>query len=102
MEGFRFTSELWLWQSPNATGWVFVTVPAEISDGIREAIAMAGPRRGFGSVRVEATMGNTTWRTSVFPSKDSGCYLLPVKQAVRRAEDVEAGDLVSAELRVLR
>ena len=36
---------------------------------------------GFGSVRVEARIGDVVWRTSVFPVK-SGGYFLPVKVAV--------------------
>ncbi|MGL5826695.1 MAG: DUF1905 domain-containing protein [Nocardioides sp.] len=100
MQVFRFTGELWLWQAQTSSAWVFVTVPTEISEEIREVVAMAGPPRGFGSVRVVATIGTTAWPTSIFPTKDRGSYLLPVKKAVRRAEDLEPGDVVSAELRM--
>lgn len=55
----------------------------------------AGPPRGFGSVRVEATVGGTTWRTSVFPDSRGGSYVLPVKRAVREAEDLDDGDQVT-------
>ncbi len=44
--------------------WVFLTVPGDVSDDIR---IESGPPAGFGSVRVEVTIGSTTWRTSVFP-----------------------------------
>ena len=64
--------------------WHFLTVPPEQAVEIRlAATAAAGPRRGFGSVRVAATIEGVTWRTSIFPQK-SGGYLLPVKAAVRR------------------
>ena len=52
-------------------------------------------------MRVEVGIGATTWRTSVFPDSGRGCYVLPVKKAVRRAEDVEVGDEVAVRLRVL-
>ena len=39
-------------------------------------------------------------RTSVFPDAASGSYLLPVKRPVRRANDLEAGDVVRVLLRV--
>ena len=55
--------------------------------------AVTTPPRGFGSVRVEVTLGETTWRTSVFPEAASGCFVLPVKKAVRRAEGVDPGDV---------
>ena len=41
---------------------------------------------------VGATIGGTTWRTSIFPDTASGGYVLPVKRAVRTAESVEPGD----------
>jgi hypothetical protein len=41
---------------------------------------------------VEATIGSTTWSTSIFPDSTRGAYVLPVKKAVRRAEDLEEGD----------
>lgn len=57
-------------------------------------------RAGFGSVRVEARIGNVIWRTSVFPQK-SGGYLLPVKADVRRQANIAAGDNVSITLELL-
>jgi hypothetical protein len=91
----RFRAELWEWDAKG--GWFFVTVPEELSDDIRERTD-DGLRRGFGSVRVEASIGDTTWRTSVFPGQDSGCYVLPVKKPVRVAEGIEPGDEVAVSL----
>lgn len=96
MENLTFTSTLWRWEAQDA--WRFVTVPAELTDAIRLG---AGPPRGFGSVRVEATVGATTWRTSVFPDSHRGSFVLPVKKAVRRAEDLDDGDQVTVTLRLL-
>jgi hypothetical protein len=87
-----------LWQSDAVDSWVFVTVPAELSEDIR---ATTGEPRGFGSVRVEVTIGATTWRTSVFPDSKAGCFVLPVKKAVRKAEDLEVGEPARIGLRVL-
>lgn len=78
--------------------WHFVTVPEEQSAEIR-AEAFAGPR-GFGSVRVEATINGVAWRTSVFPQK-SGGYLLPVKAGVRRKAGIAAGDEVTVKLKLV-
>jgi hypothetical protein len=74
--------------------WFFLTVDPELSDEIRERTV----RAGFGSVRVRATIGATTWETSVFPDAASGCFVLPVKAAVRRAEDIEDGTTVTARI----
>ena len=49
-------------------------------------------------MRVNATIGATTWETSIFPDTKSGSYLLPVKAEVRRREGVEDGDAVTVTL----
>ena len=74
--------------------WYFLTLPVDLSDEIRARTEHVG----FGSVRVSATIGSTSWSTSVFPDKESGSYVLPVKAAVRRAEAIDDGDVVTARL----
>ena len=70
--------------------WIFVT---RARGRQRRDPRSGGPPRGFGSVRVEATIGATTWRTSVFPNSDeAGTFALPLKKAVRTSEDLEIGD----------
>jgi len=95
----RVTSLVWLWKGGEGSGrWYFVTVPDEESNDIR-AHAFGNPR-GFGSVRVEAKIGEVSWRTSVFPL-NSGGYLLPLKAEVRRKANIGAGDQVTIELELL-
>ncbi|MGE0877187.1 MAG: DUF1905 domain-containing protein [Acidimicrobiia bacterium] len=94
---FRFTADLWEYAGNAA--WHFVTLPTDTADAIDE---MVGPnRRGFGSVRVEVTIGTSTWRTSVFPDKKAGSFMLPIKKPVRKAERIEAGDAVKVVLRLV-
>ncbi len=92
----RFTAPLWEYDGPAA--WHFVTVPVDVADEIR---LVAGEPRGFGSVPVEATIGATTFATSVFPDASSGGFVLPVKKAVRLAEDLADGDTCEVALRVV-
>ncbi len=93
MADYEFEAEIWLSESVGA--WAFVTVPPDLSEDIRYS---SGPPAGFGSVRVEVTVGGTTWRTSVFPDAKSGCFVLPFKQAVRRAEGLDIGDVAQLSL----
>jgi len=93
-----FTSLLWIWKAQAAGRWYFVTVPDEQSAEIR-AQAFASPR-GFGSVRVEAAIGDVVWRTSVFPLNGGG-YILPIKAKVRRDAGISAGDEVTVRLDLL-
>ena len=86
-------AEVWLWKSDAA--WHFITVPQDVADEIEDA---GIERRGFGSVRVQATIGDTTWNTSIFPSNELGSFILPVKKSVRSAEDVAEGDTCAVEI----
>lgn len=101
MTSHRFTAPLWRWSARQETAdpsaWCFVTLPADVSDEVR---LEAGEPRGFGSVRVSVTTGSSTWQTSVFPDKESGCFVLPVKKAVRVAEQLEEGDELTVTLEV--
>ena len=51
-------------------------------------------------MKVEATIDDVRWRTSVFPMK-SGGYFLPVKAEVRRKARIAAGDEVTVDLDLL-
>jgi hypothetical protein len=94
---FEFAAPLW--QYPGADGWHFVSLPGEISDDITDITV--GIRRGFGSVRVAVTVGRTAWRTSIFPDRKTGTYMLPVKKAVRTAEHLLTGADVEAQLEIV-
>ncbi|MEQ1551663.1 DUF1905 domain-containing protein [Sphingorhabdus sp.] len=102
-ESVETTVALWIWTSPEApASWHFLTIEGEAAEAIRATALMrrleGGQRRGWGSIRVTATIGETSWQTSVFPSKESGGYLLPVKAAVRKAEGLTAGDKIAVRL----
>ena len=90
------TFEAELWQHPGEGGWHFVTLPGELADDVREQ----GPRAGIGSVRVTATLGPSTWETSLFPEAKTGSYVLPVKKQVRRAAGAKEGDRVTVRLAI--
>ncbi|WP_343562511.1 DUF1905 domain-containing protein [Kiloniella sp. b19] len=91
---FHFEAELWLYSGK--ASWYFVTVPNETSEQIR----MFQPgRRGFGSVRVRVSIGETNWKTSLFPDRASGCFFLPVKADVRKKEKLGVGDRLAIEIR---
>jgi hypothetical protein len=95
----EFEAELWIWDARRADSWTFVSLPTEVSDEIRELAD--GPRRGFGSHRVRVTIGGTTWTTSIFPDGGRGCYVLPVKRAVRKAERLDEGDIATVTVELI-
>ncbi|NUR71391.1 MAG: DUF1905 domain-containing protein [Hamadaea sp.] len=95
----EFAAELWLWDARKLDSWTFVSLPAEASQEIRELTD--GLRRGFGAVRVQVTIGTSSWATSIFPDAKSGCYVLPVKKAVRRAEELHPGEIAEVSVEIL-
>jgi hypothetical protein len=101
MTDHHFTAELWVWDARRQDTWTFVTLPPDVSAAVEDEADAQGPRAGFGSVRVEVELGPSVWRTSVFPDKASGCFVLPVKKAVRGAIGVEEGDPVEVTLRLI-
>lgn len=92
-----FQAEVWEHDGPAA--WHFISLPEPDADDIE---AEHGHRaKGFGSLRVEVTIGSSRWSTSIFPDSKRGTYVLPVKKAVRQAEDLAAGSVAHVELVVL-
>ena len=105
---FTVTTELWLWTSDKAPAkWHFLSFKGEIGEEIKAHATLArlelglARRRGFGSVKVRATICGTVWQTSIFPGTDDDIYLLPVKAAVRKAEGVVAGDQVTVSVELI-
>jgi hypothetical protein len=96
MTSYRFTAQLWQWQA-RRDEWFFVSVPDDISDEI--AARSARLTGGFNSVPVRVQVGATSWRTSIFPGGD-GRYSLPMKKAVRIAENIERDARVDVTIEV--
>ena len=83
---------------PGMTGWHFVGVTKKYSREIKEKFGKN--RRGFGSIPVIATVGKTSWRTSIFPDKKSGCYIMPLKAQVRKKEYIYADEILPYSIEI--
>jgi len=94
---FTFDAELWISETHRSVH--FVSLPEPIADEIDDRYGDVA--KGFGSQKVEVTIGSTTWSTSIFPSERSGTYVLPIKAAVRKAEGLELGSIASVTLSVV-
>jgi hypothetical protein len=87
-----FSGVLFEWRGPSP--FHFVAVPPAEAELIAEVAAMV--TYGWGVIPVSARSGATTWTTSLFPKQ--GGYLVPVKDAIRRAERMSVGDVVTITL----
>lgn len=90
----EFDGEVFWWKGP--APFHFVAVPEPEADELRAASSLVS--YGWGVIPVAVAIGRTRWTTSLFPKK--GGYLVPLRDAVRAAEGIALGDVVSIRLTV--
>jgi hypothetical protein len=90
MKNFTVSGKVWRYQGEGA--WHFVYVPEKLSQQIKDTVRNK-KKVGFQFVRVKATIGKTSWNTTLFPTKD-GPYLIAIKADVRRKEDIDEDHVV--------
>lgn len=90
----EFTGPIWTWRGP--APFHFVTVPDEES----RAIELVAPiiSYGWGMIPVTVRIGETTWTTALWPKE--GAYVVPLKDAVRKAEALFEGDIAAIRLTI--
>lgn len=94
---FSFTGDVWQMHSEKAS-WHMVTLPVDMSEDIKAFTKHLA--RGFRSVKVEARIGETVWKTSIFPSTELTAYVLPIKKSVRTAENIGESSTITVDLRI--
>ncbi|MEK7509478.1 MAG: DUF1905 domain-containing protein [Patescibacteria group bacterium] len=107
MKSFEIKGKVWRYEGPG--GWYFVYVPEALSRRIKDAArnpGRAGKKKGgFHFVRIKATIGKTSWNTSLFPTSGkgggAGPYLLAIKADVRHKEGIAEGDAVKVQCSLL-
>lgn len=87
-----FSGTVFEWRGPSP--YYYVAVPEDESEAIGSVARSL--TYGWGVIPVRVRLGGTRWRTSLFP-RDGG-YLVPLKLAVRRAEGVADGEVVTLTL----
>lgn len=93
---YSIRAKIWLYDGTAA--WHFITLPVTVSKQIKTAHGLSA--RGWGSLPVRVTIGATSWKTSIFPDKKAGAYLLPLKADVRKKEALKPGQTVSFGLEI--
>lgn len=90
---WKLRAKIWLW-SGNAS-WHFMTIPKDLSTGIKTM--SEGMRSPSGSIRVAVAIKGVNWKTSLFPTKER-TYLLPIKAEARRKAKIGVGDTVDVRI----
>jgi Domain of unknown function (DUF1905) len=89
---FEFDGIAIEWRGP--APFVFVPVPPDVATDVKAMSAQL--TYGWGVIPSTVTVGGTTYTTSLFPK--NGGYLVPIKVAVQRAENVSVGDCMHIRL----
>jgi len=85
-----------LMKYPVPAAWHYVPLPKALS--ARLARGETTKKKGWGYVRLTATLGKTSWRTALWPKAKEGVYLLVVNKDVRMKEKAYAGDEVRIKM----
>jgi hypothetical protein len=93
---FAFDGELWYWRGP--APYHFITVPPDAARAIGRVAAEV--TYGWGMIPASVRIGASAWETALF-AKDGG-YVIPIKDAYRKAEQIELGDVVAVSLAIRR
>jgi hypothetical protein len=94
-----FTGKVWVWKparGERAGRWFFVSIEGMPAAELK--LASLGLTAGFGSLPVTATIGVTTWRTSIFPQHETGGWILPLKAEIRKRAGIGEGSEVDVSL----
>lgn len=91
MENYRIKGNVNIF--PQKGGWIYIRVPTKITKELLH-------RADRGLIPIEATVGRTSWNTSLMPMGD-GTHFIALNAKVRNKENIEVGKTipVSFELR---
>lgn len=93
---YSFRAKVWKYQG--AAGWHFVSLPKQLSKKIRAKHGLS--EEGWGRLKAMAQVGDSKWKTSIWFDTRAGSYLLPLKAAVRKSEDVKVGTPIRVILKL--
>lgn len=89
---YNVTGEIFEWRGP--APFYFVRVDQATSDDIKTFAKHI--TYGWGVLPAYGKVGKTEFETALFP-KD-GAYLVPIKDALRKGENLEIGDTIKIQL----
>lgn len=89
---FEFEAEVFEWRGP--APFYFVATPEEISQDIEELKSELS--YGWGVIPAKLTINQSSVTTSLIPK--NGSFYVPLKDAIRKPNQIELGDLVQVLL----
>ena len=90
----EFEGKIFYWRGP--APFLFVAIPEKPSADLKAISAMV--TYGWGVIPAHVRIGETEWKTSLFPKEDH--YLVPIRMSVQKSEKLEVGDSVTIQIEV--
>ncbi|GMQ30853.1 DUF1905 domain-containing protein [Algoriphagus confluentis] len=91
---YDFSAKVWI--SPGMGGWVFVSLPKELAQEIRQHLGSM--EEGWGRMKATAQIGDVSWDTAIWFDKKHDTYLLPLKAEIRKKARVNLGETISLSI----
>ncbi len=91
---YEFSAPLRQGKQGKAT-YYLVHLSEELSGEIRFITGSGKEKRGWDSVKIQAQIGKQKWASSLFYMRKSKAYMLLIKGAIRKKENLEIGDDVT-------
>ncbi|MGB8407966.1 MAG: DUF1905 domain-containing protein [Mycobacterium sp.] len=91
---WEFEAEVFQWRGP--APYFFVATPEDVDAFLHDHLGEL--TYGWGVIPARVRVGDTEVQTSLMPK--TGTYLVPLKVALRRAADIDDGDVVRVRLSV--
>lgn len=90
----EFEGEIIYWRGP--APFLFIAIPEGPSRNLKAISTVVS--YGWGVIPVQAQIGKTEWKTSLFPKE--GRYLVPIRMSVQKSENLEVGNSVVVRVEV--
>jgi hypothetical protein len=94
VKGIKYEFSAKPWQHIGPGSWHFVSLPDELAKEIRHALK--SEEKGWGRLTATAKIGNSEWKTAIWFDTKANTYLLPLKSAIRKKENIEIGKKIDA------
>lgn len=92
---YEFSGILWK-DSPG--GWVFISIPKNISKEIRENLQWQ--EEGWGRMKATAIIKEIKWDTAIWFDTKMNTYLLPVKSEIRKKACLKLDDVIPVSISI--
>lgn len=95
-KGVKYEFEAKVWQFNGPASWYFASLPNYISEEIRSNFKHE--EEGWGRLKATVKIGQSEWKTAIWFDSKHNTYILPLKAAIRKQENIQVGNNLSVSV----